>query len=316
MKNKSDNTFEPQTVKIEHFAEALELEIVDCGGKEEITFESVNVSRPGLFLSGYYKYFDHTRIEIIGNAEYSYLRGMEKNIRKDRLGQLFARNFPCLIISRNLPVMRDLLVEAKKYSCPIFRSKRNTTMLINELTIYQNDLLAPTTRMHGVLLDVSGMGILITGKSGLGKSDIALELINKGHRLVADDSVIVKNINDQLIGKAPDKIKYFMEIRGIGLINVQQMFGPGSIRPSKSIDIIIELQPWENGKSYDRIGDEESYTEILGIKKLKLVVPVTPGRNIPVIIEAAVRKYRLKQAGYDAAQDLISSVFDPKDAAK
>ncbi|MBQ7643291.1 MAG: HPr(Ser) kinase/phosphatase, partial [Clostridia bacterium] len=196
-----------------------------------------------------------------------------------------------------------------KYGCPLFRSGKITTVLINEITIYQNELLAPTKVVHGVLLDIFGIGTLITGRSGVGKSEIALELVNRGHRLVADDSVILKNINDQIIGKAPERIRYYMEIRGIGIINVQQMFGPGAIRPEKRVDIIVELSPWAEGNTYDRIGYEENYEEVLGIQKPKIVVPVSPGRNIPVILETAARKYRLKQAGFDASTDLMKSVF-------
>ena len=214
-----------------------------------------------------------------------------------------------MIFARGLAVPENLRKYAEKYNCPLLRSKMVTTTLINEITIYQNDLLAPTEVVHGVLVDVFGVGILIKGRSGVGKSEIALELVNRGHRLVADDSVVLKNKNDQIFGKSPEKIRYFMEIRGIGIINVQQMFGPGAIRPEKTVDIIAELSPWAEGNTYDRIGYEENYEDVLGINKLKIVVPVSPGRNIPVVLETAARKYRLKQAGYDASADLMKAVF-------
>ncbi len=296
------------TVSVNEFAKALELEVLSAG-RGEMRLESISVSRPGLPLAGYFKFFDHKRVQVIGNAEHEFLHSIGKEISKKNLDELFSRDIPCLIFSRNLEVGEDTLKCAEKYGCPILRSGKVTTVLINEITIYQNELLAPTKVVHGVLLDVFGVGILIIGKSGIGKSEIALELVHRGHRLVADDSVILKNINDQIIGKAPEKIRYYMEIRGIGIINVQQMFGPGAIRPEKSVDIVAELSPWAEGKTYDRIGNEEIYEEILGIDKLKIVIPVTPGRNIPVVIEAAARKYRLKQAGHDAAADLVASVF-------
>lgn len=307
MKNKTV-TAQYESVSVKSFAKALDLEIV-YEGRGEVKLSSISVSRPGLLLSGYYDHFDNSRIEVLGHAEHEYVAALCEERRNSVMEELFKRDIPCLIISRNLDFMPETIKFAQKYSCPLFRSSKVTTVLINDLTIYQSELLAPTEVVHGVLMDVFGIGILITGKSGVGKSEIALELINRGHRLVADDSVIIKNINDQLIGKSPEKIRYFMEIRGIGIINIQQMFGPGSIRPSESIDIIAELSPWEEGKTYDRIGTEDSYEPILGIDTLKVVIPVTPGRNIPVVLETAARKYRLKQAGYDPAKALMESVF-------
>lgn len=307
MKNKEITT-PYEVVSVKAFAKALELDIV-YEGRGEVKLQSISVSRPGLFLSGYTDHFDNTRIEVMGHAENEYVRGLSVETRNKALEKLFKRKIPCLIISRGLEFAPEAITLAEKYGCPLFRSNKVTTVLINDISIYQSELLAPTEVVHGVLMDVFGVGILLMGKSGVGKSEIALELISRGHRLVADDSVIIKNINDQLIGKAPEKIRYFMEIRGIGIINIQQMFGPGSIRPSEGIDIIAELSPWEEGKTYDRIGTTDIYENVLGIDTLKVVIPVTPGRNIPVVLETAARKYRLKQAGYDPARDLMESVF-------
>ena len=234
---------------------------------------------------------------------------MDEKKRYKLIDKLLATKLPCLIISRGLDFVPEIYELAEKYGCPLLRSDKITTVLINDITADQSELLAPTEVVHGVLMDVFGIGILIIGKSGLGKSEIALELISRGHRLVSDDSVIVKNINDQLVGKSPEMTRYYMEIRGIGIINIQQMFGPGSIRPSAEVDIIAELSPWEEGKNYDRIGTEDVYEDMLGIDVLKVVIPVTPGRNIPVVLETAARKYRLKQAGYDPAKALMESVF-------
>ena len=295
-------------VSVAEFARSLELEVV-FEGRGEVPLQSISVSRPGLQLSGYLKHFDATRIQVLGHAETEYLRELGKEKRLSMIEALFERNIPCLIIARGLAFSDEIIEGAKKYNCPLFCSPKITTVLINDVTIYQSEILAPTEVMHGVLVDVFGVGILITGKSGVGKSEIALELVNRGHRLIADDSVIIKNINDQLIGKSPEKIRYYMEIRGIGIINIQRMFGPGSVRPDKGVDIIAELSPWEQGKNYDRIGINEQYEEILGINIQKVVIPVTPGRNIPIVLETAARKFRLKQEGYDPAADLMQSVF-------
>ena len=297
-----------ETVSVTDFAKALDLEIV-YEGRGSLTLDSISVSRPGLQLAGYFKHFDHKRVQVIGNAEHEFIVACEQETRRKNLDELFKRDVPCVIFSRNLDISEDTRAAAEKYRCPLFRSGKITTVLINEITIYQNDLLAPTEVVHGVLMDVFGIGILITGKSGIGKSEIALDLITRGHRLVADDSVIIKNINDSLIGKAPERIRYYMEIRGLGILNVQQMFGPGAIRPDKGIDIIAELSPWKEGSDYDRLGNEEVYEEILGIKKLKIIVPVTPGRNIPIVLETAAKKFRLKQAGLDASKELMNKIF-------
>ena len=295
-------------VSVESFAKELELEVIEKG-REEIVLKSISVSRPGLQLSGYFKHFDKTRVQVIGNAENEYLVGLSKEKRYTALENLIKREIPCLVVSRGIEIMPELKELCEKYECPLLRSEKITTVLINDITAYKSEALAPTHVVHGVLVDVFGIGILIVGKSGVGKSEIALDIVNRGHRLVADDSVIIKNINDKLIGKSPRNIRYFMEIRGLGIINVQQMFGPGAISPSKTIDIVAELSPWETGKGYERIGNEDVYEEILGEKILKVTIPVTPGRNIPIVLETAARQYRLKQAGYDAAAELMKSVF-------
>ncbi|MBE5742621.1 MAG: HPr(Ser) kinase/phosphatase [Clostridiales bacterium] len=295
-------------VSVASFAKELDLELI-LEGRGEIELHSISVSRPGLQLSGYFVHFDKTRVQVIGNAENEYLTGMTAEKRYKALDNLIKRDIPCLIFARGMEIFPEVVELCEKYGCPLLRSQKITTVLINDITAYKSEALAPTHVVHGVLVDVFGIGILIIGKSGVGKSEIALDLVNRGHRLVADDSVIIKNINDELIGKSPTNIRYYMEIRGIGIINIQQMFGPGAISPAKTIDIIAELSPWEEGKTYERIGNEETYDEILGEKILKVIIPVTPGRNIPIVLETAARHYRLKQAGYDAAADLMQNVF-------
>lgn len=299
-------------LSMNEFARALDLEIA-YEGRGEICLRSISVSRPGLQMTGYLKHFDSTRIQVVGHAECEYFKELAKEKRMPVIDAIMSKNIPCMIIARGLDFSPETREAAKKYGVPLFKSPKITTVLVNDITIYQSELLAPTEVVHGVLVDVFGVGILIMGKSGVGKSEIALELVSRGHRLIADDSVIIKNLNDQLIGKSPEKIRYYMEIRGIGIINIQRMFGPGAVRPDKGVDIIAELSQWEQGKTYDRIGVNEQYDEVLGINVQKVVIPVTPGRNIPIVLETAARKFRLKQEGYDPASDLMQSVFGSAD---
>ena len=295
-------------VDVESFARELELDIVSKG-RGEIVLSSISVSRPGLQLSGYFVHFDRARVQVIGNAENEYLNGMTPEKRYKALENLIKREIPCLIIARNMEVMPEVRQLCEKYDCPLLHSKKITTVLINDITAYKSEVLAPTHVSHGVLVDVFGIGIMIVGKSGVGKSEIALDLVNRGHRLVADDSIIIKNINDQLIGKSPKNIRYFMEIRGIGIINVKSMFGSGAVLPEKSVELIAELVPWDQMRDYDRLGDEKTCIDILGVQTQKLLIPVSPGRNIPIIIETAARKFRLEQLGYSAVDELVNSTF-------
>ncbi|MDE7159070.1 MAG: HPr(Ser) kinase/phosphatase, partial [Clostridiales bacterium] len=194
---------------------------------------------------------------------------------------------------------------ARTFKTPVFRSSKMTTSVMADLFVYLNRLLAPATTVHGVLMDVFGVGIMLTGNSGVGKSETAMELIKRGHRLVADDSVLIKRVENELVGTAPERIRYFMELRGIGIINVKNMYGSGSVLNEKQIEFVMEMEPWQQGKEYDRIGGEQNVEEILGVKIPKLVIPVSPGRNLAILIEVAARNQRLKSMCYDAAQELI-----------
>ena len=295
-------------VSVKQFAEDLKFE-TDVEGRGQIPLKSNNISRPGLQLTGYFEHFDNTRVQVIGMAEHEYLSTLSCERCAEVLEELFKRNIPCLIVSRSLNIPECIISSAKKYGCPVFKSAQITTHIINEMFAYLNRLLADETMRHAVLLDVSGVGILIEGNAGIGKSELALELISRGHRLVADDSVRIRLINDTLVGTAPEKIRNYMEIRGLGIINIQTMYGPGSVRKEKSIDLVVHLEKWDENKQYDRIGDVDFTENILGVDLLKLVIPVSPGRNIPTIVETAARKYRLKQVGYDAAQELLDKVM-------
>ncbi len=296
-----------QSVMLDKFASELNLEVVYTG-RGVITLSSMSVERPGLQLAGgFFNYFDSKRIILLGLSEYEYLRTVPSEERMEKLKQLFLHGeLPCVILSRDLPALPELVDIAKEFSCPIFRSPKVTTDLMSDLFIYLNRLLAPSVSEHGVLMEVFGVGILLTGKSGVGKSETAMELIKRGHRLIADDNVIIKEIANELYGTAPDIIRYFMELRGIGIINVKSMYGSGSVLDEKKIQLIIQLENWQQGKEYDRIGDEMSTASYFGIKIPKLTIPVSPGRNLAIIIEVAARNFRLKSMGYDASEELIT----------
>ena len=297
---------EQETILLDSFCTSLDLEIV-FAGRGKVTLTSYSVTRPGLQLAGFFKYFDSSRILVLGNSEYEFMRDLPPDIRRERIETLLSyHEIPCIILSRDLPVLQELIEAARKTGCPILRTEKITTAIMNDLFFYLNEKLAPSMTMHGVLMDISGVGILLTGHSGVGKSETAMELIKRGHRLVADDSVIIKRVSEQLVGTSPETIRYFMELRGIGIINIKNMYGSGSILNEKNIELVMELENWEEGKAYDRLGEGTLYETILGIKVMKHIIPVKPGRNLSIIIEVAARNFRLKSMGYDAAQELIS----------
>lgn len=294
------------SVKLDQFACDVNLEIV-YAGREQVTLSGMSVERPGLALAGFFDYFDPTRVVVLGYSEYEYLRTFGEEERRKKIADLLSQGqLPCIILSRDLPVFSELADEARKAQCPIFRSPKPTTDLMSDLYIYLNRALAPSMSSHGVLMEVFGVGVLLTGKSGVGKSETAMELIKRGHRLIADDSVIIKKIANELYGTAPEMIRYFMELRGIGIINVKSMYGSGSVLNEKKIDLEIQMERWQEGKEYDRVGDEKMTEEMLGVKIPKLIIPVSPGRNLAIIIEVAARNFRLKSMGYDAAEELIA----------
>ncbi len=294
-----------ETVMLDRFAYDLGLELL-YAGRGIITFTSASVDRPGLRLAGFFNYFDTRRVMLVGLTEYEYLRTFSPEERMEKVRKLFdCGEIPCIVFTRDLPIPSEFLDCARDTGTPIFRTGKLTTQIMADLCAYLSRLLAPATTVHGGLLDVFGVGILLTGASGVGKSENAMELIKRGHRLVADDSVVIKRVGNDLIGTAPERIRYFMELRGIGIINVKNMYGSGSILNEKEIELVMELEPWRKDKEYDRIGGENATEEILGVQVPKLVIPVSPGRNLAILIEVAARNYRLKSMGYDAAQELI-----------
>ena len=297
-----------EIVSLTDFAKDCGVDLVQGNKSGEMFLTTVNINRPGLLLAGFEDYFGEKRIQVMGNAEYYYLLSCTKEDRYKKIESLFERKIPCIILSTNIEPLEEVLEIASKYDIPIFKSNKLTSQLVNDLVTYLNRKLAPFTTIHGVLLEVSGIGVLITGHSGMGKSETAMELIHRGHRLIADDNVIAKRIQDEIIGTSPDNIMHFMEIRGVGIIDVRSMFGVGSVLREKSIDLVIELQAWEKDIEYDRLGIVSQFEDILGLEIPKLTMPVMPGRNLAIVVEVAARNERLKKLGFNAVELLLSNV--------
>ena len=269
---------------------------------------TAEVYRPGIMLAGYYQYFDNTRIQIIGLTELSYLQELEPEVRRTHLEKLFSFQPPCVILTRDLEPLPEMLEFAKKYSVPLLRSTEMTSPLMSSLITTLNTELAPRITRHGVLVEVAGEGILILGDSGVGKSETAIELVKRGHRLVADDAVDIRRVSDQLIGKAPELIRHYIELRGIGVIDVQQLFGMSAVILEAQIDLVVHLEQWREDKFYDRFGLDEETVDILGVELPILTIPVMPGRNLAVIVEVAAMNNRHKKYGYNAAQKLAEEL--------
>lgn len=297
------------SVKVTQLIEYLDLEVLVEGDKtQEISVNDIN--RPGLQLAGFYNYFAPERVQVIGKAEWSFLEDMQKEVRKKRLNKYFTFDMNCIIISRGLEPHRELINAASGKNIWVLRSNFVTTQLISKITFYLTSNLAPETRIHGVLVDVSGIGILITGESGIGKSETALELIKRGHRLVTDDAVDIKEIDGELIGSSPLVTIGMLEVRGIGIIDVTSLYGLSSVVQEKKITLIMHFEHWKDDNDYDRLGIDNHYMEILGVKVRKLIVPVRPGRNIAVLIEAAAVNYRYSLMSNISPVDVIGKRID------
>lgn len=268
-----------------------------------------DVNRPALQLSGYFEHFDKDRIQIIGMVEYTYLQKLSKDEKLKMYQKFFSYNIPCMIFCRNLKPDDELLRIASENNTPILSTDYGTSTFMAELIYYLSEELAPCISIHGVLVDVYGEGLLITGESGIGKSEAALELIRRGHRLVSDDVVEIRKINENtLVGTAPDITRYFIELRGIGIIDVKTLFGVECVKEKQNIDLVIKLEDWKKENEYDRLGLEEEYTEFLGNKVVCHSLPIRPGRNLAVICEAAAVNHRQKKMGYNAAKELYRRV--------
>lgn len=268
-----------------------------------------DVNRPALQLSGYFDHFDQSRVQIVGTVEYTYLQQMDEQEREKIYRKFFEYEIPCVIICRDRQPDDLFLKIAEDNSVPVLGTKRSTSEFMAELIIRLNEQLAPCITIHGVLVDVYGEGLLIMGESGIGKSEAALELVRRGHRLVTDDVVEIRRVNERtLIGTSPDITRYFIELRGIGIIDVKTLFGVESVEEKMQIDLVIKLEDWKKDNEYDRFGLEEEYTEFLGNKIVCHSLPIRPGRNLAVICETAAVNHRQKKMGYNAAQELYRRV--------
>lgn len=297
-------------VSVAKIVELLDLKVYTEGvdlKKRKIT--SADINRPALQLAGYFDHFDSSRVQIVGNVEYFYTQKLEEKRKIEIFKQLLSYNIPCLILSRDLVPHKEFLALAEEYGVPVLGTSRITSEFMAEIIYALGEQLAPCMTIHGVLVDVYGEGVLITGESGIGKSEAALELVRRGHRLVSDDVVEISRINDHtLIGTAPDITRNFIELRGIGIVDVKTLYGVECIKEKQEIDLVIKLAEWKKDVEYDRMGLEEEYIEYLGNKVVCHSVPIRPGRNLAVICETAAVNHRQKKMGYNAAQELYRRV--------
>ncbi len=298
------------SVTIEKLAEQMKLvnaiPEIDMKGKRVVTSE---INRPALQLTGFFEHFYSERVQIIGYVEYTYLAHLSKEEKIPIYEKFLSYHVPCIIYTTMIEPDEDMLRLAKLYEVPIFTTKKTTSDFMAEIIRWLNVELAPCISIHGVLVDVYGEGVLITGESGIGKSEAALELIKRGHRLVSDDVVEIRRVSDvTLVGSAPDITRHFIELRGIGIIDVKTLFGVESVKNTQSIDLVIKLEEWDRDKQYDRMGLEEEYTEFLGNRVVCHSIPIRPGRNLAIIVETAAVNHRQKKMGYNAAKEFYNRV--------
>ncbi|MCT4583500.1 MAG: HPr(Ser) kinase/phosphatase [Peptostreptococcaceae bacterium] len=302
-------------VSVKQMIKDLNLEIAYMPEDVDYDITSSDINRPGLQFAGYFDHFAFERLQVVGKSEYSYLEKMDSEIKKQRFEDIYKHEIPAVVVTRGLEPRPESIDMAKKYKRIVLKTNQPTTKFMSKASNYLSDLLAPTQTIHGVLIDVYGIGMLITGESGVGKSETALELIKRGHRLVADDAVEISKVEDNLLlAQAPEMLRYFMEIRGIGILDVKSLYGTGAVKGKKIIDLVIELENWSEGKYYDRLGIDQEFTNILDVDVEKLTIPVKPGRNLAMILEVAARNHRQKSMGYNAAKDfnerLMSRLID------
>ena len=294
------------SVKLEQIVEKMKLQnLTPEIDIKNIKITQPDINRPALQIAGYFEHFDATRLQIIGFVEYTYMEGMPLKRKKEIYEKLLSCEIPAVVFCRELAPDEIFMETAIKHQVPILMTRKSTSDFMAEIIRWLNVKLAPCITVHGVLVDVFGEGVLITGESGIGKSEAALELIKRGHRLVTDDVVEIRKVSDDtLIGSAPDVTKHFIELRGIGIVDVKTLFGVSSVKDTQSIDLVIKLEDWNKDKEYDRLGLEEEYTEYLGNKVVCHSIPIRPGRNLAIICESAAVNYRQKKMGYNAAQEL------------
>ena len=298
------------SISLRTLVEKLGLEIVYAStdyNSVRLTVE--DVARPGLQLAGYFDHYEPMRLQVVGNVELSYMSKLSVQDRAVAYDRLFSYKFPALLIARNLEADAQCLAMAKKHNITILRSPAPTSTIVSTIISYLKGALAPRVTRHGVLVEVYGEGILLMGDSGIGKSEAAVELLKRGHRLIADDAVEIRKIdNDLLVGTAPELIRNYIELRGIGIINVAKLFGMGAVRTENEINLVVNIVPWKTQQVYDRLGLEEHYTEILGVKIPMHTIPITPGRNLAMILEVAAMNNRQKKLGYNSALEFTEQI--------
>ena len=302
-------------LKVTDLVSFFGLEVLNRGSDYETALLTItDVNRPGLQFHDFYDYFDPRRLQVIGKAEVTYLKSLSDEQRRKCFDDLFLYDIPALVISRGLDCFPECLESAEQHEKTILRTEETTVDFTSHAIEYLNRALAPCVTRHGVLLDIYGEGVMITGDSGVGKSETAIELIMRGHRLVADDAVELRRISNQLIGTAPEVIRHYIELRGIGVIDVRQLFGMRTVKTESQLDLIVHLEPWDQTKFYDRLGIEDHFTEIMDVKVPIVTIPVRPGRNLASIVEVAALNNRHRRYGYNAAQELARRVDQRADA--
>lgn len=305
------------SVSLKKLIEEFKLEVLYLPEGKKLKITEHGVNRPGLALAGFYEFFNHKRIQLIGKAEHTYLGSLTPEERYARLDQLASHMPPLFILSSNLPAFDELLDTAKKYGVPVARTQELTSEFQAALIASLNIHLAPRITRHGVLIEVYGEGILILGESGVGKSETAIELVKRGHRLIADDAVELKRVSAKtIVGSAPEIIRHFVELRGIGIVDIRRIFGMGAVKMSEKVDMIIRLEPWDKNKIYDRIGLEQETTNILGNEIVTTTIPVRPGRNLAIILEIAAMNNRQRRMGYNTAEEFNKRIMEQMAAPK
>lgn len=299
-----------KTVKLSKIVEKLKLEVVHKSSDfEEVELESAEVNRPGLQLTGYLEKFPHERLQLIGSVEYTYLTSLDSRMQYERFRGILSYKLPAIIFTYNKDINKDIVDLCDYYDMTLLRSPLKSTRLISKISDELEYQLAPTSNVHGELLEVFGVGVLIMGKSSVGKSETALDLVNRGHRLIADDMVDIIASNNRLTGSSPENIRHYMEIRGLGIINVRRLYGSGAVKTSTEIDLVIELEQWKEDFEYDRLGLDAHSIKILDVEVPHIVVPVRAGRNLALIVEVAAMNQREKNLGYNAAKVMTDNIF-------
>ena len=296
----------PLTTLVEEFHLEVAYAATDY---EKIRITVEDLSRPGLQLAGYFDHFEPMRLQVMGNVEISYIQKLTPEERAVTFDRLFSYKFPALLVARNNPIDPLCMEMAQKHNITVLRSHEATSTIISSIIAYLRAALAPRISRHGVLMEVYGEGVLIIGESGMGKSEAAVELLKRGHRMIADDAVEIRKVSENsLVGTAPELIRNYVELRGIGIVNVAKLFGMGAIKKENEINLVVNIVPWKNGEAYDRLGLEDQYMELLGVKIPMNTIPITPGRNLAVILEVAAMNNRQRKMGYNPAQEFTEQI--------